>query len=152
MPTSALLQQNQRPAPRRVAQAAPPPPPLPLLALEPMRAAIELVAGQLVGTPRRIGDGHPVIVYPGLAANAWSTLALRHADFLGATKLRVDDLAYSAFTRRSHYPHLLAVVGGSAKEVADRLRKFADGQVDPTTLATRFTRKKKPKLYSIIFR
>ena len=79
MPTSALLQRNQRPAPRRVAQAAPPPPPLPLLALEPMRAAIELVAGQLLATPRRIGDGHPVIVYPGLAANAWSTLALRHA-------------------------------------------------------------------------
>jgi alpha-beta hydrolase superfamily lysophospholipase len=44
-----------------------------------MRAAIELFAGQLASAPRRIGDGHPVIVYPGLAANAWSTLALRHA-------------------------------------------------------------------------
>jgi pimeloyl-ACP methyl ester carboxylesterase len=54
------------------------PPPLALLALEPMRAAAEFIAAQLASSPARVGDGHPVIVYPGLAANALSTLYLRH--------------------------------------------------------------------------
>ena len=48
--------------------------------------------------------------------------------------------------RRSHYPHLLAVVGHNAKEIEDKLRKFADGQPDTATLATKVTRKKTPKL------
>ncbi len=73
-------------------------------------------------------------------------LALEHADFLSATKLRLDDVAFSAFTRRSHYTHLLAVAGQSAKDVAERLRKFAGGEIDPETLATKIARKKKPKL------
>jgi alpha-beta hydrolase superfamily lysophospholipase len=55
------------------------PPALPLLALEPMRAALEFFASRLAGPPARVGDGHPVIVYPGLAANSWSTLHLRRA-------------------------------------------------------------------------
>ncbi len=67
-------------------------------------------------------------------------LALRHADFLGATELPFDDLAFSAFTRRSHYPNFLAVVGTSAREVAVKLRNFADGKVDRQTLATKVTR------------
>ena len=74
------------------------------------------------------------------------TLALRHADFLELTEHRLDDLAYSAFTRRSHYAHLLAVVGQTSQEVADKLRKFADGQVDSTALATTINHKRRPKL------
>jgi acyl transferase domain-containing protein/surfactin synthase thioesterase subunit/NAD(P)-dependent dehydrogenase (short-subunit alcohol dehydrogenase family)/acyl carrier protein len=73
-------------------------------------------------------------------------LALRHADFLSAGKQRLDDLAFSAFTRRSHYPQVLAVVGESSKEIADKLRRFADGQVDRETLAAQIPRQKKPKL------
>jgi pimeloyl-ACP methyl ester carboxylesterase len=76
---SSVLPQRKPAAVSRRGQSAPAPPPLPLLALEPMRAAIELVAGQFAGTLPRLGDGHPVIVYPGLAANGWSTIALRHA-------------------------------------------------------------------------
>ena len=53
------------------------PPALAWLALEPMRAAAEFFAAQLLPHPARQGDGHPVIVYPGLGANAWSTLHLR---------------------------------------------------------------------------
>ncbi len=74
------------------------------------------------------------------------TIALRHADFLKSTSIRLEDIAFSAFSRRSHYPHLLAVVGKTRTEVADQLRKFADGQVDSTILSTKITRRKKPKL------
>ena len=78
--------------------------------------------------------------------DALRTLAIRHADFLNVTPHRLDDVAFSAFTRRSHYPHLVAVVGQTPTEIADRLRRFADGQVDSATLATTVTRKKRPKL------
>ncbi len=74
------------------------------------------------------------------------TLALRHADFLINTQDRLDDIAFSAFTRRSRYSHLLAVVGQTPQDVEDRLRKFADGQVDSATLTTTIIRKKWPKL------
>jgi acyl transferase domain-containing protein len=74
------------------------------------------------------------------------TLALRHADFLSVTSHQLDNVAFSVFTRRSHYAHLLAVVGQTSKEVEDKLRMFADGQVDSTTLSTTIVRKKRPKL------
>ena len=73
-------------------------------------------------------------------------LALRHADFLAETHHRFDDVAFSVFARRSHYTHLLAVVGQTKQAVEDKLRKFADGQVDTATLTTKITRKKKTKL------
>lgn len=103
---------------------------------------------QLAAVPVKAPGSESATLYMLSAAHRESlrSLALRHADFLSATKLRLDDLAYSAFTRRSHYAHLVAVVGQSPKDVAEKLRRFADGQVDPTTLATRITRKKKPKL------
>lgn len=74
------------------------------------------------------------------------TLALRHADFLSTTKERLSDIAYSAFTRRSRYPQMLAMVGESSKEVEEKLRRFADGQVEPATLTTTISQKKRPKL------
>ncbi len=74
------------------------------------------------------------------------TLALRHADFLNITEYRLEDVAFSAFARRSHYEHLLAIVAPTRNEVEDRLRKFADGQVDPAILTTTIPRKKRPKL------
>lgn len=82
------------------------------------------------------------------AANreALRMLALRHADFLNGTSYPLDDVAYSAFTRRSHYSQLLAIVGQTSKDVEDKLRKFADGQVDSTSLTTTIARKKRPKL------
>ncbi len=73
-------------------------------------------------------------------------LALKHSRFLSSTRESLDDLAFSAFSRRSRYTHVLAVVGESPKEVADHLRKFADGQVNPLTLATTIKRKKRAKL------
>ncbi|MFN0021880.1 MAG: SDR family NAD(P)-dependent oxidoreductase [Pirellulaceae bacterium] len=74
------------------------------------------------------------------------TLALRHADFLSSTEQRLEDIAFSAFTRRSHYPHLLAIVGESSKDIEERLRKYSDGQVDSATLTRTITKKKRPKL------
>lgn len=77
---------------------------------------------------------------------ALRALALRHADFLMTASERLEDAAFSALTRRSHYPHLLAVVGDTADEVAQKLRSFADGQVDSTILTTSIKRRKEPKL------
>lgn len=55
----------------------PKPPAVTLLALEPMRAAIDLCASFVGPQPRPTGDGHAVLVLPGLAAGDWSTLRLR---------------------------------------------------------------------------
>ncbi len=78
--------------------------------------------------------------------DALRTLALRHADFLVENPHQLEDIAFSAFTRRSHYSHLLAVVGKSARDVENQLRRFADGEADTTTLVTTVTRRKEPKL------
>lgn len=52
-------------------------PPLALLLTEPMRALLESLATRLGRPPLVQGDGHPVIVYPGLGAGALTTRALR---------------------------------------------------------------------------
>ena len=52
-------------------------PSLSLLATEPSRAFLEYLFSHLPGVPLAHGDGHPVIVYPGLGAGAWSTGRLR---------------------------------------------------------------------------
>ncbi|MBC7601943.1 MAG: alpha/beta hydrolase [Ramlibacter sp.] len=54
-------------------------PSLVLLALEPWRAGIDLAASFLSTRPRRIGDGHPVLVLPGLGGGDWSTVWLRRS-------------------------------------------------------------------------
>ncbi|MCB9875151.1 MAG: SDR family NAD(P)-dependent oxidoreductase [Planctomycetaceae bacterium] len=74
------------------------------------------------------------------------TLALRHADYLSSTQHPLDDIAYSAFTRRSHYQHLMAVVGESAEDVEGKLRKFANGEADSEILTATIAHRKNPKL------
>jgi hypothetical protein len=54
-----------------------PAPPLALLVTEPLRAALEFCAGRLGQPPLVQGDGHPVIVYPGLGAGPLHTSDLR---------------------------------------------------------------------------
>jgi hypothetical protein len=49
-----------------------------LLATEPLRALLDFCAAKLCEAPRKIGDGHPVVVYPGLGAGALSTAHLRN--------------------------------------------------------------------------
>lgn len=54
---------------------APPPPPLGLLGIEPIRAAVEYASMRLSRRPATLprGDGHAVVVFPGLAGAAHST-------------------------------------------------------------------------------
>ncbi|MGZ5133030.1 MAG: alpha/beta hydrolase [Caldimonas sp.] len=52
-------------------------PPLHLLATEPARALLDYLSSHLPAAPLEQGDGHPVIVYPGLGAGPWSTSRLR---------------------------------------------------------------------------
>lgn len=96
--------------------------------------------------PGRPAAGAALYVLSSPQRDSLRTLALRHADFLADNPHRLYDAAFSAFTRRSQYAHLVTVVGETPREVEDRLRKFADGQVDPTTLSTTITRRKMPKL------
>ncbi|MBC5767206.1 lipase family alpha/beta hydrolase [Ramlibacter albus] len=53
-------------------------PPLGLLFTEPVRALLDFCAAHVSVTPRQRGDGHPVIVYPGLGGGALSTVVLRN--------------------------------------------------------------------------
>lgn len=53
-------------------------PSLALLATEPLRAAIEFCAARVASLATVEGDGHPVIVYPGLGAGALTTAQLRN--------------------------------------------------------------------------
>jgi acyl transferase domain-containing protein len=78
--------------------------------------------------------------------DALKVLARSHADFLETTARSFDDVAFSAFARRSHYEHTLAVVGRNSSEVVDKLRRFAEGQVDSTTLTRTVSHKRRPKL------
>jgi pimeloyl-ACP methyl ester carboxylesterase len=64
-------------------------PPLALLAAEPLRALFDALGGHLGSSPSPVGDGHPVIVYPGLAAGALATSHLR--SFLKGCNFTVHD-------------------------------------------------------------
>ncbi|WP_068136335.1 type I polyketide synthase [Roseimaritima ulvae] len=78
--------------------------------------------------------------------DALRELAARHADFLNQTSQPLEAIAHSAFTRRSHYPHRLAIVGETADDIQTQLRGFADGQPESGTLATTMAHRSQPKL------
>ncbi|MBI2768904.1 MAG: alpha/beta hydrolase [Burkholderiales bacterium] len=52
-------------------------PPLSLLAMEPLRAVFDYFSSRLASQAVHVGDGHPVIVYPGLGGGAITTSHLR---------------------------------------------------------------------------
>src|SRR4051812_12024457 len=66
-------------------------PPLALLATEPLRAFFDYAAGRVAPRPLVHGDGHPVVVYPGLGAGALTTAHLR--DYLKHSGFEAHDWA-----------------------------------------------------------
>ena len=52
-------------------------PPLLLLATEPLRALLDMFAFELAGRAEPVGDGHPVVVFPGLGGAPFTTSNLR---------------------------------------------------------------------------
>jgi hypothetical protein len=52
-------------------------PPLSLLAMEPLRAMFDFVSAKLATQATPVGDGHPVVVFPGLAGAPFTTSHLR---------------------------------------------------------------------------
>ena len=75
---------------RAAAKAEPTPsrarPSLSLFGSEPLRAAVELAKHALTPAPRaaRTGNGHPVIVFPGLGSDGLALMPLRkHRNGLG---------------------------------------------------------------------
>jgi acyl transferase domain-containing protein len=115
-----------------------------------------VVLQQMPATSKRRGESTPLdetaparatlYVLSSVHRDSLPTLALQHADFLHGSQARLDDIAFSAFTRRSHYAHLVAVVGETRQDVEDKLRKFAAGQVDPTILTETIKRNDHPKV------
>jgi alpha-beta hydrolase superfamily lysophospholipase len=118
-------------------------PPLSLLATEPLRALFDYVGARVGFQPPRVGDGHPVVVYPGLGGGAFTTAHLRRVlkdagftvhdwkggvntgpegmfdDWLGSLDEQVRDL------HRSH-KRKVSLIGWSlggvyAREIAKRL-------------------------------
>jgi hypothetical protein len=64
-------------------------PPISLLVMEPLRALFDYCAARVGCEPLPVGDGHPVVVYPGLAGGALSTSHLRR--FLSESGFTVHD-------------------------------------------------------------
>lgn len=67
-------------------------PPLALLGTEPLRAALEFLAFKVNGVPQKkvipAGDGHPVIIFPGLATDSSAIAPLRdYCESLGYSML-----------------------------------------------------------------
>lgn len=61
-------------------------PPLSLLAMEPLRAMFDFAAAALAVRAAAVGDGHPVMVFPGLGGAPFTTSHLRsHLDGCGFT-------------------------------------------------------------------
>src|SRR5690349_4500668 len=52
-------------------------PPLSLLAMEPVRALFDFAAAKFAASPQPVGDGHPVVVFPGLGGAPFTTSHLR---------------------------------------------------------------------------
>jgi len=52
-------------------------PPLSLLAMEPLRAMFDFAAAKLGAPAEPVGDGHPVVVFPGLGGAPFTTSHLR---------------------------------------------------------------------------
>ena len=52
-------------------------PSIALLATEPLRAFLDFFSAKLSRSPQALGDGHPVVVYPGLGGGAITTSHLR---------------------------------------------------------------------------
>ena len=78
MPTTPALATGAFPAPA-----------LGLLATEPLRALLDYFAARVASLPQPAGDGHPVVVYPGLGAGALTTSHLRR--YLGDCGFDVHD-------------------------------------------------------------
>ncbi len=64
-------------------------PPLALLLAEPFRAMFDSIASHVSVHPASLGDGHPVLVYPGLGAGSMTTSQLR--SFLTRAGFHVSD-------------------------------------------------------------
>lgn len=70
-----------------------------------------------------------VLALSAKSETALAELARKYRDRLRADEsVPVADICFSAGTGRSHFRHRLAAVGGTSREIADRLARFADGE------------------------
>jgi 3-oxoacyl-[acyl-carrier-protein] synthase II len=69
-----------------------------------------------------------VLVVSARSPKALRTLASRYARELGRTAESLGDVCFTAAVGRAHFEHRLAVVGGSAEQVRERLEAAAAGR------------------------
>ncbi len=97
-------------------------PSLSLLAAEPGRAFLDYLGSHLPHAPLAQGDGHPVIVYPGLGAGAWSTARLRES--LVSAGLDARDWGFGQNTGpRASIPDWLEQLRDAVEAVRDETRR-----------------------------
>jgi pimeloyl-ACP methyl ester carboxylesterase len=132
-------------------------PSLSLLATEPLRAALDFFGARFGAGPSLVGDGHPVIVYPGLGGGALTTTHLRRylldSGFSahdwgrgvntgpeGDTDAWLEGLAQHVRTLHSEHGRKVSLVGWSLGGVyAREVAKLCAGSVrQVVTLGTPF--------------
>lgn len=79
-------------------------------------------APQLPAAPATDGDRDQLLVLSARDPGSLAALAARHAAALESTASRLEDVCFTAATRRAHHEHRLAVAGRSAAEIAGFLR------------------------------
>lgn len=85
-----------------------------------------------VENERREGDA--LLVLSARNAGALKQLAHEYREFLLESSGELQDIVYSAGTRRSHHEHRLAVVGATHQEIARCLAEVVEGQ-EPSGVA-----------------
>ncbi|MFC5498963.1 esterase/lipase family protein [Caenimonas terrae] len=107
MPTSQTL-----PSPLRA-------PSLALLLAEPLRAMLDAFGSHVTAHPESVGDGHPVIVYPGLGAGSMNTSQLRN--FLRHAGFQANDWGGGVnIGHEGEFDEWLDGLAANVREVQDR--------------------------------
>ncbi|AKT40700.1 type I polyketide synthase [Chondromyces crocatus] len=70
----------------------------------------------------------------------------QHLDGLGDDPRALEDLVFTAGTRRTHHEHRLAVVGQDREAIGAALRAFTQGQAHPGTSSARLTSEVRPRV------
>ncbi|MFO1456199.1 MAG: type I polyketide synthase [Steroidobacteraceae bacterium] len=79
-------------------------------------------APQLPSPPDLDGERDHLLVFSARDAGSLGVLAARYAAELESSALRLEDVCFTAATRRVHFEHRMAVAGRSATEMAGLLR------------------------------
>ena len=94
-------------------------PSLALLLAEPFRAMLDALGSHVTQHPESIGDGHPVVVYPGLGAGSMNTSQLRN--FLRLAGFQANDWGGGVnIGHEGEFDDWLDGLTGNVRDIQDR--------------------------------